>query len=269
MQAIPFIKKEHIYLYKSWQSFPFRSFDKIYCFESKKRIVNTLPPYASCLPPAGEMVEHYSLRCLRQVYPESKMPSAIKPYLTIKPQEETLAVLQTQGISASTLLVGLHPTYSGSRLWGRKQEHLHRLWPTSHFAKLAHLLKEYAKREAIDLQVVMNVLPQERKRGMEIEKQSQGAVKIVSLPLSFDSYLVYLQRLNVLVVANTGVMHLGAALSKPLVALFSKYDPKDCGPYMEQERFSVLQAENTAHPQQGLRAIQPEKVYEHVLALLS
>jgi ADP-heptose:LPS heptosyltransferase len=57
-------------------------------------------------------------------------------------------------------------------------------------------------------------------------------------------------------------MHIGAAVGTRLVALFAGHDPRDCGPYVPENQFAVLRAEDMPKPELGLAAISPEKVFE-------
>jgi ADP-heptose:LPS heptosyltransferase len=56
-------------------------------------------------------------------------------------------------------------------------------------------------------------------------------------------------------------MHVAAAVGTPVVALFSGWDPADCGPYAPPERVRVLRAEDTPHPERGLAAISADAVF--------
>ncbi len=96
--------------------------------------------------------------------------------------------------------------------------------------------------------MVIDALPEEVKYVQPIVEQSGGAITLLAAPPAFQRYKGFLSLLDVLVTPNTGPMHMAAALGTPLVALFSRWSPEDCGPYMDPARYLVLRAEDTAQP---------------------
>ncbi|QRN04888.1 hypothetical protein GH742_14040 [Legionella sp. MW5194] len=263
------------FLYRWWELYKVRrfirqqSFDLIYCFERKKRTISWLPAQAKIIEESPQL-QHYAWRCLTLVTP-SPETNYQRHYLPFDAKKASLLneFLEAQGIISSTVLIGLHPTYSGFNKWGKGRESIHRLWPWQHFAKLAVMLAEYGKNKGMNIRVVMDLLPEERTLGLQIQKASQGCAVLLPTEPDFQRYLCFLHRLNGLVVANTGVMHLAAALNTPLVALFSELHPGDCGPYMPEENCKVLRAEDTDNPTLGLQAISVDAVFDAVLALLA
>lgn len=248
------------------------NFDHIFCFELKKRTVSWLPAHSHCIP-YQTLLEHYAHRCLRLVNPNPQELHQenylLTPFLTTSRSHDVLAeLLKDQQITSKTILIGLHPTYSGFARWGARKEKIHRLWPSDNFAKLSIQLAEYACKNNLDLKIVMDLLPNEQKIGKKIQQKSQNNIILLPTKPNFQRYLSFLQRLNLLITPNTGVMHLAAALNTPLLALFSKYHPNDCGPYMPKERFIVLRAEDTATPQLGLASISIEQVFDTTIQLL-
>jgi hypothetical protein len=190
-----------------------------------------------------------------------------QPYLSLPLTQED-AGLNAYGVTPSTLLVGFHPTYSGFGKWGKSAENKHRLWPETAYAELALQLTAHARQQGLDLKIVMSLLPHEQAFGQRLVAKSQGSIVVLPGILGFKAYLAYLQRLNVLVVANTGVLHLAAALNTPVVALFSAHNPEDCGPYMAKDRYVVLRAEAMEDPTLGLEAIPVNAVLSATLRLL-
>lgn len=272
------IEAQRICVYRNkWQTMHVKQwlsqhcFDHVFCFESKKRTVNGLPKDAHVLKPVAQM-QSYANRCRTLVSPDETFvfPKEGTAYLSVllETQQALADMLHHYGIGPKTVLIGLHPTYSGYGKWRYRKEHRHRMWPVDHFANLALQLSDYAEQQAIDLKVVINVLPKEQAIGQSLIEQSNG--RVIALPeiVGFQSYLAYLHRLNVMVVANTGVMHLSAALNTPLVALFSAHNPDDCGPYMAKERCVVLRAEQMPHPELGLEAIEVAPVFQSIVTLL-
>ena len=183
-------------------------------------------------------LEHYASRCL-QLIKENK-DSYINNYLNY--DEKKLALVKEQlyafGIKDKTILIGIHPTYSGFNKNKRKKEHKHRIWKEALFGLLSKKISQYAKDNHLDIKVIMDLLPEDLAASKGILKEAGGDVILLSNKPDFKRYLAYLHRLETLVVANTGVMHLAAGLNTLVVALFSKSNPNDCDlkwtPYLRQ-----------------------------------
>ena len=246
-------------------------FTHIFCFETKPRTVSWLPNWANVLPSQAK-VQHYATRCLQLVTPTASSLLSEAPYQHVPVLAEEQSALETMlldyDITPTTLVVGLHPTYSGFGKRGREKEKIHRLWSADNFSKLALALHQYAVEQGVDIKIVMSLLQSEQAIAADIVHNSQGAVIVLPVSPSIQAYLAYLQRLNVLVVPNTGVMHLAAALQTPMVALFSGYAPEDCGPYVAKDRADVICAEDFEKPELGLQAIPVEQVLKSTLRML-
>jgi ADP-heptose:LPS heptosyltransferase len=190
--------------------------------------------------------------------------------VTAEGRDRARALLAEHGVAADTQLVGLHPTFSqtGAHRFRDRRGKRHRMWPRESFARLAALLAERARADGRELAVVMDVLPDEAAYVQPIVDASGGVATVLAAPPDFQRYKGLLSLLDVLVTPNTGPMHMAAALETPVVALFSNWDPDDCGPYMDPARRRILRAEDTAQPELGLAAITPEQVAAAVLELL-
>lgn len=241
-----------------------RHFDQIYCFERKPRTLRCLPASAQIIQPQAA-IQHYALRCLTMVSPVHDLANQ-GPWIAVPKLPDSL--FAPYGITANTRLIGLHLGYSGYGRWIQHGEDKHRRWPVAYYSALTQRLTDYAKQHGIDLKIVFNVLPQEEALGRELIAKSHG--QAISLPITseFSGYLSYLKRLQVLVVANTGVLHLASALHTPAVCLFSNYDPEDCGPWVTEHRAVVLRAEHMPNPNLGLASIPVLDVFKAVISLL-
>ena len=243
-----------------------QGFDRCYCFETKPRTLGLLPSNTIAMAPSPSL-QHYAHRCLSMVLAPESIASPQQAYLSL-PSIQHLHQAEAEKPRSKTLWLGLHPTYSGFGKWSKRSEHKHRLWPLASYAELAKAMNDYAHAHGIDLKIVMNLLPHEQAYGRQLEHMSQGTIQLLSSPPKFSSYLAYLQQLDILIVSNTGVMHLAAALNTSVVALFSDQDPGDCGPYMDKRRFKVLRAEETPYPFDGLKSIKVNQVMEATISLL-
>lgn len=240
-------------------------FDKIFCFEHKRRTVSWLPASATVINDSYKE-EHYARRCLRLVTAEPSACQA-KPYMPV-PDYDISAQLHAQGIKPDTILVGLHPTYSGFNKWGRKEEKIHRLWPERSFAALVDAIAMRVKNLDLDIRFIMDLLPEEYRIGQRIQALCANDIIVQCAPPNFQRYLAYLNRLDVVVAPNTGVMHLAAALNTPTVALFSGLDPEDCGPYMHKSRYRVIESQSFGEPPFRMENIPVEAVEGAAFALL-
>ena len=90
--------------------------------------------------------------------------------------------------------------------------------------------------------------------------------------------MIELLRLGDLLVTNdTGPMHVAAALGKPVVALFGPTEPARTGPYGQLENVLRIPLPcapcmsdtcNFSKPQECLRALPPELVFQKVRSIL-
>jgi ADP-heptose:LPS heptosyltransferase len=63
-------------------------------------------------------------------------------------------------------------------------------------------------------------------------------------------------------------MHIAAAVNTNIIALFVDWDPVDCGPFMDNEYYVVLRAEDQQSIETGLKAIKPEMVLNACIKFL-
>ncbi|UQZ90081.1 hypothetical protein C4J81_13060 [Deltaproteobacteria bacterium Smac51] len=110
------------------------------------------------------------------------------------------------------------------------KNHLRR-WPVEYFAELAARLNGYETATA----VLLGSGP-EKAMGARFEKLAAGQARVINLMgrTSLEELGAVLSGLDLLVTADTGVMHLAAAVGIPVLALFfgPAYGP-ETGPYGE------------------------------------
>ena len=178
--------------------------------------------------------------------------------------EKARQQLSEGGISDGDFIIGLHPSFSGSKksvFSGKKKEYL-REWPPEYFASLAKLIYKFAQNNNISIKILMDLLPEERELGESIVKMSGGVISLFTNPPNFERYKATIKRMNLLITPNTGPMHIAAAVNTNIVALFVDWDPSDCGPYMAYDHYEVLRAEDYMTNEKGLIAIKREIVLE-------
>ena len=178
--------------------------------------------------------------------------------------KKSLEIFKQNNIDNNAFIIGIHPSFSAlkkSKLRSRRDTH-ERGWPEKNWARLASKLKEYAQEKNIKIQVVMDLLEEDRALGERIVKLSDNKVTMIIPPMNFERYKATLKSMNLLVTPNTGPMHIAGALGTKMVALFSVESPDNCGPYVPNEQYTPLCAEDMANPELGLSAISVEKVFD-------
>ncbi len=152
--------------------------------------------------------------------------------------------LATAGLKPQRRLVVLNP---GA---GRADKR----WPVPHFAVLARRLV----REA-EAQVLVVWGPGEDGAARAIVDTS-GVATVVP-PTDLDALLAVLRRASVVVAADTGPLHLAAALGTACVGLYGPTSAERNGPYGDGHR-------TLASPDGTLASLTPERVVAAVLELL-
>jgi ADP-heptose:LPS heptosyltransferase len=254
-------------------------FDIIYCFDTSGSIAKTLNQSKAefhrqiTLDPD----QHCAANYLDTVRENSDAPD--KAYFAYLPVDTSAAEdvnneLLSHGIKPEDTMIMLHPSYSGytpnpikTMLRKNNRSLIHRFWPTENFGKLADLLSRYEINNGKTPKVIVDLMPEETPLGKIIQANSDNAIVLQVKP-NFERYKALIKRADLLVTPNTGPMHIAAAVGTKVVALFSDWNPVDCGPYMESSLFKIIQAENMPNPKKGLAAIQPETVLDACKKLL-
>jgi heptosyltransferase-1 len=130
----------------------------------------------------------------------------------------------------------------------------HKRWPVEHFAVLARRLAHEA-----DAQVLVVWGPGEDAAARTIAETS--GVATLAPPTDLDALLALLRRASAVVAADTGPLHLAAALGTPCVGLYGPTSAERNGPYGVQHRA-------LAGPDGTLRALTPERALAAVAEVL-
>jgi heptosyltransferase I len=248
-------------------------YSRAYVFEAHPRFQDLIQSAVSVVyllhydPPTV----HYCERALQVVRCSLDSP-ARDGWITLPVTEEgrnrAREYLKRNGIAPGTRIAGFHATSSSSRLLRKKRSLAHRWWPPEAFGRLAQLLQESARDRNIPLQIVMDVLPAERQLVEPIAGFAPGIVRILPAEPDFERYKGILERMEFLVTPDTGPMHVAAALGTPVVALFSRKSPAECGPFVPPERKRVFRAEDSPRPDLGLAGITPDSILPACLGFL-
>ena len=257
------------------RAFVREGYERIYVLETKAaygKWLRQVPGKIFALPP-DEPQGHYCDRCLDVVQGslDDLCPRGwVHLPVTAAGRKKARELLEENGVDPAAVLVGLHPTFSGSRLplFRKRRDLGHRNWPPGHFARLGDLLRQQARARGREVAVVIDALPEEKPLVEPIIEAAGGAVTLLSGPPDFQRFKGLLEAMDVLVTPNTGPMHIAAAVGTPVVALFSRWAAEDCGPYTDPDRRVILRAEDTPDPGAGLAAITPEQAAAAVWDLL-
>jgi ADP-heptose:LPS heptosyltransferase len=216
---------------------------------------------------------HYCERCLSLVEKSVTKPvhrGWVRLPLQAQGRRRALLQLREHGFQEGACLIGFHATSSSDRapMFRKMNVRRHRSWPAESFAQLARLLLEHAADSQYHLQIVMDALPEEVELVEAIVKESNGAIRLMAGTPDFERYKAVLEQMALLVTPDTGPMHIAAAVGTPLVALFSRKSPEDCGPYVSADKYAILRAEDSSNPEVGLAGITPESVFRACLRFL-
>jgi ADP-heptose:LPS heptosyltransferase len=252
-KLFPFIQRRQINL-----DIKQAGFEHIFCFETKSSFTKLFLGSAAqqhILQDIKQCEINFAERCLNLV--DSSLSK--DQYPVFLPIQEN-----AKGIFNDTFLIGIHPSYSGlGKKFGRNKKSLpHRNWPISHWGALCKLIKDYAQENGHNIQIIMDLMPEEKELGQAIIKESENSVSLITPPPDFERYKATLARMDLLIVPNTGPMHIGAAVGTNVVSLFSIHNPKDCAPFTNENKLAVLRAEECQYPDRGLAAISAENVFQ-------
>ena len=181
---------------------------------------------------------------------------------TLRPAKVTLPVAPAAERWCDALL-----TESGERFavvaptagWGAKQ------WPAERYGAVAAALARAGVR------TLVNAASTEDDEGRRVVESSDGAATLV--PCSVTQMIALVRRAAVVIAGDTGPMHLGAALERPVVGLYGPTDPARSGPYGAVSRVLRHGSSRNDHSRHqetetGLMQITSDEVVEAALQLL-
>jgi heptosyltransferase-1 len=143
--------------------------------------------------------------------------------------------------------------------WGAKQ------WPVERYGTVAKALARDGVRS------VINYGPGEEELATGVETASDGAARKISC--SIAELIALTRRASLLIGGDTGPIHLAAALSVPVVAIFGPTNPARNGPFgtrsiVLRSASSLTDHSRRREPEQGLLEITPEQVVDAARKLL-
>jgi len=249
---------------------------RIYCFEynsSYLALFRDLNCKVYALQSTEDKSTHYAQHCLNLVNPENsvnKMAYSITLPLTDQAKQDAKTQLETLRIKNDDFVIGFHPSFSGlAKSFGRAKKYSHhKMWPMDYWSTLATKIHEYSRLHNKNVIIMMDLVPDEESIGITIKQQSHDIVLYQCPPLNFERYKATLARYDLLITPDSGPMHIAAAVNTKVIALFSQHKPGDCQPFVSDDQFTVLQAENMDEPEKGIAAIKPVTVFKICLEYL-
>jgi len=250
-------------------------FDKIFCFETSMSIAELFSDSDAELyqpEPSSEIV--HSARLYLNMVRKSCNNEIDSYYVNLPVSDDAASKvnleLQNIGIDANDIVIAIHPTFSGfSRFpFIKSKARQNKLWPAQHFATLCAKLSKHTLSNGKHPVIIIDLLESESALGKTIVNMSSGKIILITEPANMERYKALLKRVDILVSPDTGPMHIAAAVNTRIVALFSGKSPSDCGPYMPDNMFTTIQAENMPNSAQGISAISVDAVYQACLQQL-
>jgi lipopolysaccharide heptosyltransferase I len=208
-------------------------------------------------PPPAAPHTHAVDRCLA-VLPLLQVP-AHWDFEWLPKRPEIAAQIQTKWNPGPGPWIALLP---GAR-WDNKR------WPVGHFVQLARLMRGLGA-----LQFVILGGPGEQAAGEVISKENPGRCLNLAGQTTLWEMIEWVRLARLVISADTGPMHVAAALGTPVIALFGPTDPRRTGPYRQPRR--VLQINDLpcvpcmkpnchyAVPMACLNNLAPSSVYARV-----
>ena len=209
---------------------------------------------------------NYAKRCLNVV--QRSLEKQIPNYwdwlpVTDEGMENARKQLSEVGIGDSDYIIGIHPSFSGSKsgLFRRKRRNQLREWPPEYFSDVINILTKYSDDNSLNVKIIIDLLPDEKEIGERILRNCHNRISLFTNKPDFQRYKALIKRMNLLITPDTGPMHIAAAMGTKIVCMFSGKSPADCGPYMPAKDYIALRAEDY-DLETGLQAIKPEHVFE-------
>ncbi len=125
-----------------------------------------------------------------------------------------------------------------------------KLWPPGRFVETLKLTAQRA-----DFSVVVTGAPSERQRAEQVANGSPCPTLNLAGETNLQQLVAALEACDVLLTADSGPMHVMAALGKPVVAVFGPTDPEENGPWGDQHQ--VVRS-----PTRRMEDIEPQRVAE-------
>ena len=135
--------------------------------------------------------------------------------------------LTSREVAEDDLLIGFNP---GAAFGPAK------CWPVENFVKLGRMLLDYSSASGRRTWIAVLGTEKEEETGRAICAPLGDRALNLAGRTDLPQVMAFIQRLNLLVTNDSGLMHVGAALDTPLVALFGSTNPVTTGPWSTRSR---------------------------------
>ncbi|MCA1857399.1 lipopolysaccharide heptosyltransferase II [Massilia oculi] len=149
---------------------------------------------------------------VRQLPPAGK---ALEPSMQVAPEQADAAIARL------ALPAGAYVAFAPGAEFGPAKR-----WPAAYFAELAQTIR--ARRP--DAQILLMGSPKDRAVCDEITAVVPQAHNLAGAT-SLDEAIALISRAAALVTNDSGLMHIGAALGRPVVAIYGPTDPRHTPPH--------------------------------------
>lgn len=140
------------------------------------------------------------------------------PQLQVAPEESAQALAKL-GFARGTRFVAFAP---GAEFGSAKR------WPPAQYAELARI----AQQEVPGIQVLLMGSPKDRAVCDEIQALTPG-VRNIAGETSLKEAIALMAQASAVVTNDSGLMHIAAALNRPIVALYGPTDPRQTPPHTD------------------------------------
>lgn len=186
------------------------------------------------------------------------LDSLIELFTSEEDEKQAIAFLEKHQVLPYLPLIGIHP--------GAKDKF--KQWDPECFIEVGNRLVQH-----LGCQIFVTGNQSEKELVEQVSSQIPGAISVYGqLPLRSLAGLI--KKMSLMIVNDTGPMHMAFAMHTPTVALFTPTDPKLCGPYFAT-RAQIIEKKKTCtpclkkkcHEPFCLLQISPDEVYEASLNL--
>jgi lipopolysaccharide heptosyltransferase II len=172
------------------------------------------------------------------------------------------SILSENGLSSNEKIIVLNP--GGN--WALKR------WPVENFAKLADKINE-----ELNMKVVISGANKDIELADKIVSMMKTKALILAGRTDLKGLAALFKMADAVVSADSGPMHLAAAVGSPVISIFGPTSPKITGPYSSEGNYLVLQHdvgciipcyELTCQDNKCMKAVTYEEVFRSIKKLL-
>lgn len=189
---------------------------------------SALVPFFAAIPRRIGYAGEARFMLLNERFPKSRLPRLVDRYAALagdlsgptpEPRLTSTVAQQRAARAALGLAVDANPVMfcPGAEYGPAKR------WPTHHFAQLARRITENAASAGCPIWIVGG--PKDRPIGEEIARLADGAALNLAGRTTLEQAIDLIAGARAVVSNDSGLMHVAAALGRPLIALYGSSSP--------------------------------------------